>query len=306
MMRESILNQFRLTILERKLGVYGIDVFQKGHGSVQCHLRSNDKVCLYSGSKTFTSLAVGMCADEGRLSLTDTVLSFFPEYKKCASEHSEEITIRDLLHMSSGKKVFYFSCDEERMKTQDWAELFFEDPMICKAGTEFFYSNACTYMLSRVIEKVSGVTLRDYLVPRLFTPLGIFNPQWHTCPGGHTLGATELFLTIGEYALLGQVLLNGGTFKDKRIVSHEFIKSATTDIIDNSILGSDDLEGTAGYGYQLWKCSYAGAYRADGMYGQFCIVFPDKDAVITITAHEDRNSRDIIGAVYNDIIPYLE
>ncbi len=304
-MKESMLNQFRLTVLEKGLGVYGINVYRKGE-EISYHWRSDDKVCLYSASKTFTSLGVGICQDEGRLKLSDTVLGFFPEYKGIASEHSEDITIRDLLHMASGKNVFYFSCDEEKMKTHDWAELFFEDPMKCKAGEVFFYSNACTYMLSRIVEKVTEVTLRDYLVPRLFTPIGIFNPQWHTCPGGHTLGATQLYLTIEEFALLGRVLLNGGTYNGRRIVSHEYIKKATTDLIANANCGFNDSESAAGYGYQLWKCSYEDAYRADGMYGQFCIVFPDKDAVITVTSHEEHNANDILRAVYKDIVPYLE
>lgn len=305
-MRESILNQFRLTVLEKGYGVYGINVYQEGHGEISYQWRSDDKVCLYSGSKTFTSLAIGICQDEGLLKVSDTVLSFFPEYKDIATEHSDNITIRDLLHMSSGKKVFYFSGAEDEMRTNDWVKLFFLDPMKCEGGSEFFYSNACTYMLSRIVEKVSSVTLRDFLIPRLFTPLGIFNPQWHTCPGGHTLGATELYLTNKEFSKLGLVLLNGGVYDGKRIVSEAYIKAATTDIINNADAGHDPGEGTKGYGYQLWLCSYEGAYRADGMYGQYCIVFPDKKAVVTVTSHEENNANDILRAIYKDIIPYLE
>src|SRR5690349_17972086 len=128
-MKESILNQFRLTVLEKRLGVYGINVHQKGQNDLSYQWRSSNKVCLYSSSKTFTSVGIGICQDEGLLKLSDTVLSFFPEYKAIATEGSGTITIRDLLHMSSGKKVFYFSGDEEKMKTNDWAKLFFSDPM---------------------------------------------------------------------------------------------------------------------------------------------------------------------------------
>jgi CubicO group peptidase (beta-lactamase class C family) len=305
-MRESILNQFRLTVLEQGFGVYGINVYRKGHGEVSHRWRADDKVCLYSGSKTFTSIAVGICRDEGLLKLTDTVLSFFPEHEAAASDRSDTITIRDLLHMASGKNVFNFSCDEEEMKTKDWAGLFFADPMKCEAGSEFFYSNACTYMLSRIVEKVSGLTLRDYLLPRLFSPLGIFNPQWHTCPGGHTLGATGLYLTTGEFSKLGLLLLNGGVYEDTRIVSESYLKDAVTDIISNANSSYDPGESTKGYGYQLWLCSYKGAYRADGMYGQFSVVFPDKDAVVTVTSHEEYRANDILRAIYSDIIPCFD
>ena len=304
-MEKSILNQFRLTVQEKGLGLYGINIYQKGKGEVSHFWRSNDKVCLYSGSKTFTSIAIGICQDQGLLKITDNVLSFFLEYKEIATYNSENITIRDLLHMSSGKKEFYFVGDEERMRKNDWAKLFFSDPMKGKEGAEFFYSNACTYMLSRIVEKVSGVTLRNFLMPYLFNPLEISNPQWHNCPGGHTLGATELFLTNEDFSKLGLVLLNGGKYKDTQIVSEEYIKAAINDTISTSNWGFGDSESNKGYGYQLWLCSYPGAYRADGMYGQFCIVFPNKEAVITVTSHQENNANDILRAIYKDIIPYL-
>ena len=305
-MKESILNQFRITVQEKKLGIYGINIYQKGKGEISHFWRSNDKVCLYSGSKTFTSMAIGICQDQGLLKLTDIVLSFFPEYKDIAATNSGNIKIRDLLHMSSGKKEFYFAGDEERMRINDWAKLFFSDPMKGDEGAQFFYSNACTYMLSRIVEKVSGVTLRDFLMPHLFNPLEIFNPQWHSCPGGHTLGATELFLSNKDFSKLGLVLLNGGKYNDKQIVSEEYIKASRTDTISTENCGFEDSESNKGYGYQLWLCSYPEAYRADGMYGQFCIVFPDKEAVITVTSHQENNANDILRAIYKDIIPYLD
>ncbi len=305
-MKGSILNQFRLTVLEQGFGVYGVTVYRKGRGEVSHRWRADDRVCLFSGSKTFTSVGVGICRDEGLLKLTDTALSFFPEYRDIASGRSEAITIRDLLHMSSGKNVFYFSGDEQEKETNDWAKLFFLDPMKCEAGSEFFYSNACTYMLSRIVEKVSGLTLRDYLIPRVFNPLGIFNPQWHTCPDGHTLGATGLYLTTGEFSKLGLLLLNGGVHEDTRIVSEAYLNEAVTDIISTANSSYDPGECTNGYGYQLWRCSYKGAYRADGKYGQFSVVFPEREAVVTVTSHEEYRTADILRAIYNDIIPYLD
>ena len=302
-MKPSILHSFRLTARERQLGVYAVRVHQKGQGEVSAFFRSDDKVCLYSGSKTFTSLAIGICRDQSRLHLKDSVLSFFPEFKAVASPGSEKITLLDLLHMASGKKEFWFAGPPERMKGADWAELFFADPMKGTPGAEFFYSNACTYLLSRVVEKVTGKKLRDFLVPVLFDPLGIDNPQWHTCPRGHTVGATELFLTNAEYSRLGLLLLGGGVYQEKRVVSEAWVHELATDTISNSMW--EDSESNAGYGYQVWRCSYSGAYRADGLYGQFCVVFPDLEAVVTVTAHEEKRPNDILRAIYQDIVPYL-
>lgn len=303
-MDKSILNQFRLTVNEKNLGVYGIVLHKEGQEEISHRWRADDKVCLYSGSKTFTSVGVGICRDEGGLKLEDKVLDYFPEYRAVASAGSEEITLRDLLHMASGKHVFWASADEEVRRNTDWAELFFKEPMDSKPGCHFFYSNACTYMLGRVIEKVSGLKSRDYLVPRLFEPLGIYNPQWHTCPGGHTLAASELFLTTGEFSRLGLMLLNNGIYEGKLIVSEEYVTLLHEDIIPNR--GHfDDEESAQGYGYQVWRCTAPGVYRADGMYGQFSIVVPDKKAVITITSHNESCANDIVRAVESDIIPQL-
>lgn len=303
-MNESIFNRFRLTVMEQGLGLYGITLYQEGEGVLSHRWRADDKVCLYSGSKTFTAVAVGICRDEGRLSLTDRVLDFFPEYRSMAVDGAAKATLRDLLHMASGKGAFLFSVDERTQLEVDWAELFFKEPQVGEAGERFFYSNACTYMLSRIVEKVSGALLRDYLAPRLFTPLGIHNPQWHTCPKGHTLGATALFLTTSEFAKLGITMLNEGRYGERQIVSPGYIHESITDIIDNQHW-SEDAESASGYGYQLWRCSPQGVYRADGMYGQFCIVVPDQRAVVTVTAHEERRANDILRAVYQDILSQI-
>lgn len=301
----SVLHAFRLAVAEQKLGVYAVKVETADGESVSHRWRSDDPENIYSGSKTFTSLAVGMCMDGGNLDPADRVLDFFPEYRGAASPGSEEITVRDLLHMASGKLEFWFGeLDREKPRT-DWAELFFRVPVTKKPGTVFHYSNACAYMLGRVVEKISGKNVRDFLVPRLFTPLGIENPQWHTCAGGHPLAATGLYLTTDEYARLGRVFLGGGVYQGKRIVSENYLNQAVNDLMDNHLPNWDDPEIIAGYGYQLWRCAYPGAYRADGKYGQFCIVIPDKRAAVTVTGHEERAPYDIVRAVFDCIVPRL-
>lgn len=304
-MNSSILNQFRLTAAEQQLGVYGIKVETANGESVSHRWRSDDPVHIYSGSKTFTSLAVGMCIDDGKLSVNDFVLDYFPEYRGTASPGSEKITVRDLLHMVSGKLEFEFGASQEEMNTTDWAELFFRVPVTKEPGTFFFYSNACTYMLGRIVEKISGKNVRDFLLPRLFIPLEIYNPQWHTCPRGHTLAAIGLYLTTEEFSRLGMTLLNGGVYKGNRIVSENYIKQATGDVFDSHRENLEDSESSVGYGYNLWLCAYPGAYRADGMYGQFSIVIPDKKAVVTVTSHREKDPLDIVRSVFRDIVPQL-
>ncbi len=304
-MNKSILMPFRMTVAEQNLGLYGIKVDKKNGESVTHHWRSRDPVCIYSASKTFTALAVGMCIDDVFLTVKDPVINFFPEYKGVASKGSDQITIEHLLHMASGKEEYWFGTEDHLKMTSDWAELFFKVPVTKKPGTYFHYSNACTYMLGRIVERVSGKNLRDFLAARLFTPLGIFNPQWHTCPGGHTLAATGLYLTIDEFSKLGMILLNDGIYNNQRLISENYIHAAVNHTIDTERLTSGSTHHGAGYGYQIWRCAHQGAYRADGKYGQLCIVVPDKEAVITVTAHEEKAKGEIIEAVFEDIIPLL-
>lgn len=304
-MNESVLDGFRLAVQEKGLHLYGIRVEKKNSGSVTHFWRSDDAVNLYSASKTFTSLAVGICADDGKLRLGNKVLKYFPEFRDTAAPGSEEITIRSLLQMSSGKLEFWFGALDGEKKSKDWAELFFRVPVTRRPGECFHYSNACNYMLARIVEKVAGMTCRDFLVPRLFTPLGIENPQWHTDPAGHTLGATQLFLTLDEFSRLGRLLLGKGEYNGKRLVSEDYLKSLCDDTVPCGWPGCSEPECTAGYGYQVWRCAAPGTYRADGKYGQYCIVLPEQQTAVTITAHEELQPYEIIRAVFDEIVPRL-
>ena len=253
----------------------------------------------YSASKTFTAIGVGIAEAEGLLKLTDPVLSFFPEYAAVASEGTERIQIRDLLHMSTGHAE-----EKYRLKSNaDRAKLFFETPMVHPVGAQFFYENSATYMLGRIIEKLSGQILLEYLKPRLFDKLDILNPQWQTCAMGHTSGSGGLYLTTEEFSRLGVLLLNEGKYGEHQIVPSDFIHRMHTDLVPT--LGKDDSETRAGYGYQVWNCTIPNTYRADGMYGQMCVILKDYNAVITVTAHNETNHKDILRAIWSEILPKL-
>ncbi len=295
----SLLTDFRLSVLEGNLGVYGVHVYQNGKVLAEHRFRSNDRECLYSGSKTFASVGVGIAVGEGRFALSDRALDFFPEYRGIAPAGNEKITVRHLLQMSSGHMAEDFS----RRAQYDWAELFFSMEMKEEAGSHFYYENLCTYMLSRIIEKVTGETLLSYLKSRVFAPLEIFNPQWMTCQYGHTAGSTGLYLTTEEFSRIGITLLGEGVYKDQRIVPADYVRLMHTDWVDSST--RMDPETKAGYGYQVWKCTQENAYRADGMYGQFSVVLEDFGAVITATSHNENNPDDILRAMWRDIVPKL-
>lgn len=295
----GLLSDFQLSVIEKNLGVYGINVYQNGKQLDEHRFRSNDRENLYSASKTFVSVGIGIAEREGRLKLLDYVLDFFPEYKDIAYPGSKKITIRNLLQMSSG----HMSEDFSQYNSKDRAELFFRTEMKREAGSNFYYEDLCSYMLGRVVEKVSGKIMLEYLKPRLFDGLEIVNPQWSTCQHGHTSCSGGLYLTTEEFSRIGITLLQNGVYKDKQIVPADYVRFMHSDWVDTS--SKNDAETMGGYGYQVWKCTPSNTYRADGMYGQLCVVLTDYNAVITVTSHNEINHKDILRAMWSDILPKL-
>lgn len=296
----SILTDFRLTVQEQNLNIYGIHVYQNGKTLAAHRFRSDDRINLCSGAKTFVAVGVGIALDEGLFRLQDKVLGYFPEYQSIAVEGAENIKIEHLLQMTSGHMTEAFS----KYDSMDRAELFFQTPLMTTPGTYFFYEDLCTYMLGRIIEAVTGDNLLEYLKPRLFDKLEIVNPQWHTCLHGHTSCAGGLYLTTEEYARLGILLLHEGIYKGRRVVSESYVQQMHSKWVDTSY--KNDPETQQGYGYQIWKCSREHTYRANGMYGQVCIILEDYNAVITFTGHYEVGGYDNVRAVWRDILPHLD
>ncbi len=296
----DLLTGFRLRNAERNLGVYGIQVHREGHEPVEHRFRNDDVVHLYSGSKTFTAVAVGMAENEGLLSLEDPVVGFFPELEH--ADGVEQMTVRHLLQMSSGNTFTWWGPGQA--EEPDLLAGFLRSELVAEPGTRFEYSNGCSYVLSRIVHAVSGHDLRDYLLPRLFAPLGIRNPQWMRCPLGYSQGGVGLRLRTGEFARLGRLLLQDGRWEAASLVPAGFVERMRDDVVDSSAF-SPDPESSAGYGYHVWRCTVDDAWRADGKYGQFSVVLPRRRAVVTITAHHEGTANDILRAVWEELLPLL-
>jgi CubicO group peptidase (beta-lactamase class C family) len=159
-------------------------------------------------------------------------------------------------------------------------------------------------MLGRIIEKLANENLLTYLKARLFDKLGIINPQWHTCQNGHTSCSGGLYLTTEEFSRIGILLLNKGSYKNQQILPLDYLNRMKSNWMDTSY--KIDPESQQGYGYQVWKCSIPNSYRADGMYGQTCIILEDYNAVITYTGHYEEHGNQTLRAIWRDILPYLE
>ncbi len=263
-----------------------------------------DKIhLLYSLSKSFTATGIGLAVEEGLLSLDDKVTSFFPDKLPSAiSEHLDAMTVHHLISMGTG----------HREDTLERAfEAFPNDPVKGflsiapdeAPGSIFCYNNGATFMLSAIIQEITGTKLRDFLEPRLFNPLGIDKKYWQETPQGTTLGFSGLHITTESIAKLGQLYLQKGVWQGSRLLSETWVERASQKHIENKGT-SDNTDWQQGYGYQFWRCQHNN-YRGDGAFGQYCVIMPEHEALVVITSAVD-NMQPTLDLVWEHLLPAMQ
>ncbi len=256
---------------------------------------------LFSLSKSFTSTAIGLAVAEGRLSVDDPVLTFFPqEAPRKPSENLAAMRVRHLLSMSTGHD---HDTTEHLYKRRDgdWAKAFLARPVAHPPGAHFLYNTGATYMLSAIVQRVTGQTLLDYLGPRLFAPLGIEGATWETCPCGVNTGGFGLSIKTEDIARFGQLYLQRGDWQGQRLLPEAWVADASSRHSSNGSSAESDWE--QGYGYQFWLCRH-GAYRGDGAFGQFCVIMPQQDAVVAVTAGAP-DMQAVLNLVWEHLLPAM-
>ncbi len=229
--------------------------------------------------------------------MDDEVLKFFPEdAPKEPSKNLKAMRISDLLRMSTGHQA-----EPERKPDQAWTKTFLAQPVPHKPGTHFLYNTSATYMLSAIVQKATGMTVLDYLKPRLFAPLGIEHPTWETSPQGITTGGFGLSIRTEDIARFGQLYLQKGSWNGKQLVPAAWVEAATARQTSNGSNPKSDWD--QGYGYQFWRCRH-GAYRGDGAFGQYCVVMPDQDAVVAITSGV-KDMQAVLNLVWDKLLPAM-
>lgn len=269
--------------------------------------RQDLKHTMYSCSKSFTATAIGFAVSEKKLSVNDKVISFFPnDLPDTISENLKALTVKDVLSMTDGQEPD--PTFEVVTKDSNWVRSFLATPIVYKPGTKFLYNTLGTYMLSAIVQKVTGEKIIEYLKPRLFGPLGISDIDWEIDPKGINVGGWGLRIRTEDLAKFGQLFLQKGKWNDKQVLPAAWIEEASTlKIIQHPELSQtkrDSSDWEQGYCYQMWRCRN-NAYRGDGAYGQFIIVMPEQDAVIAITA-ETPDMQDEINLVWKYILPAIK
>lgn len=241
---------------------------------------------LYSFSKSVSATAVGFAIDEGLISLDTLVKDVFPEYKqKHSDENYQKLTVRHLMTMTSGREPNLIA-DKAKI---DWIQDFIDAPVRSMPGEQFRYTNENIYMLCAIVSRVSGMSVVDYLMPRLFEPLHIDRPFWETDQKGIEAGGWGLYLKTEDMAKFILCYLNKGVYNGRQVIPAWFAEDAIKPLVDNRNNEVEQNDSSNGYGYCFWHNYHVkNCSRADGMFSQFGILLPDYDAAVILTdGHPD-------------------
>lgn len=229
---------------------------------------------MYSISKSFVALAVGLMIDEGRLTLTDRVADYFPN-KLPATLHPwlATSTIRDLLIMATPHSTTSYTRTDP-----DWVWTFFNKAPSHPPGTIFAYDTAATVVLNAIVEQLAGKPFLDYMRPRFLDRIGFSADAWCVRrPEGGSWGGSGVICTLRDMAKVALACMNGGRWGAEQLLPADYVRAATTKQIDNSIGGND------GYGYQIW-CEKENGFSFRGMGSQYAICFPEKEFLFACIA----------------------
>ncbi|MFC5231771.1 serine hydrolase domain-containing protein [Pseudonocardia zijingensis] len=264
---------------------------------------------LYSVTKSFTSIAVGLAIADGLLALDDRVVDVLPDrVPDDVSEQGGRITVHHLLSMTAGHDA---DCLDEAWGREpgDLVRGFLRVPFPEVEGTRHAYDNATTYVLARMVERVTGRGLPEFLDERLFTPMGVDHAEWDRVAGGAAFGFHGLHLTTEAVAAFGELLLRGGRWGERQLVPHDWVELATRRHVA-TLPAADEPQNPdflCGYGYQFWMSRHG--YHGNGSYGQQCIVVPSHDLVVAVTSghrNEDSPAQAVFDAIWECLLPRLD
>ena len=254
---------------------------------------------LYSVSKSFASMAIGFLVEEGKVSVDDYIYTYFPELiTDDINKENLKIKIHDLLSMSFGQQGGAVHEGQNRSDAMLY-DFFYRNKDI-ECGTMFRYDSYGSYMLAALVKKLTGMNIPEYLMPKLFEPLGIELPFYRKDSIGISIGYSGMRLRTCDLAKIGFVYLNGGKWNGKQIIPESWVNLATKKHIPtNSPTGEDWQQG---YCYQFWRGRHNTA-RLCGACGQMCVMMPDYDAIFVVNSgYTNTNISYVLDSFYENVM----
>ena len=249
----------------------------------------------FSMAKSVISLLVGCAIADGKIkSVNQPVSDFLPEW---TSYDGKVLTIKDLLTMSAGvdwdeSYSSLFSKTTQAYYGNDLWKLALTEKLVEKPGVRFNYQSGVTQILAFLLQKATGRNIADYASEKLWTPIQAEeDAQWSLDrKNGMEKAYCCLNSNARDFARLGQLILNKGSWNGVQVVDSNYIKEATTPAtwlkftrkLRPGQTKADPPVPCTFYGYQMWIANYRGlkvSYMR-GMLGQYIIAIPKLDAVI--------------------------
>ena len=237
-------------------------------------MRSGELHRMYSVSKSFVSVAIGLLASEGKISLDDKVIDYFPD-KATAHPHpyTANATIRDMLRMSS----LFDDQPYDGAKDLDWISTFFNTIPQHESGTVHCYDTMATVLCTAIVERTTGLSLLDYLRPRLLDPIGFSEDAWCVqTPCGLSWAGSGIMCSTRDLAKFANVCMHYGEYEGKQLLPRDYMKEATGYQICNMV---NNVSIQQGYGYQFWRFPENG-FGCVGMGSQLAVCLPDRDLLL--------------------------
>lgn len=287
----------------RLRNVHGVVIVRRGQVIAEgwwAPYRGDRRHALFSVSKSFTSTAIGLLVEEGRLALDDRVVDLLPDdAPPSIDDRLARLQVRHLLSMSTGHEADVL---DDVPSAGGWARYLLAPPVTHEPGSRFLYETGATYLLAVIATRLAGVRLLDYLTPRLFAPLGIEGATWERSPDGIDVGGFGLSATTRDIATFGELLLRRGAWRGRQLVPAWWVTTATSAHVSNGD-PSEPSDWSQGYGFQLWRGQH-GSFRADGAFGQLCVVLPGHETVVAVSAGLP-DMQEELDVVWDTLLPAL-
>ncbi len=235
---------------------------------------------MYSQTKSYVGIAIGLLEEEGKINLDDKILKYFPEkIDGEISPYLKEQTIRQMLTMTTCHISPYWFATEDPDRVHEYINAG-ENPR--PAGMKWRYDSAGSHFMGVLVEKVSGMSLFDYLYDRIFKHLGTFKTaRILKTPNGDSWGDSALCCTSLDMMSFARFVMNYGTWNGKRLMNERYLKEATSAVVSNADTSFKKFK-SYGYGYQIWR--HRNGFSFNGLGAQFTIFAPEQDVIMVITA----------------------
>lgn len=280
-------------------------IYEEYRGSID----GDDPTNIKSASKSIISLLIGIAIDRGFLEGVDQPIGeFFPEYfEENPDSAKASVTIKDLLTMRSGLETTSFYNYGRWVTSSNWVEFALDQPMVQQPGGQMIYSTGTSHLLSVILTKASGMSTRAFANEYLFEPMDIRIGGWDRDPQGYYMGGNNLAVSPLDLLKIGTLVMNAGEYDGKRIISRGWILESVQVYTRSNF-------NPYNYGYMWWRRP-VGEYQlffAWGNGGQYIMMLPELDAVISITSNLGRSSGSrryqdqIFDFLLDVLIPFIE